>query len=166
MTDPEVLKKLLNKAGAILARRPHARGELRLKLLRHGGEADVDAALDRLQDLNLLNDAEYAYNFAFRRARHEGWGPLKVRQALVRRQVAPALAEGAVERVRDELGEEAMLEEYVERRCRRTGLPADRRGILRLMNHLRSRGYKEESIWTVLRHLIPAAVWQRYETGD
>ncbi len=57
MTDPDVQKKLLNKAGAILGRRPHSRGELRLKLLRYGAETEVEAALDRLQELNLLNDA-------------------------------------------------------------------------------------------------------------
>lgn len=166
MIDPDVQKKLLNKAGALLGRRPHARGELRLKLLRHGAEEQVEAALDRLQELNLLNDAEYAYNFAFHRAKLEGWGPLKIRQALLRRQVAPGLAETALERVRRAFGDETTLQEYVQRHCRRTGLPADRRGVQKLVAHLRRRGFFEDHIWAVLRQLIPAAVWQRHDSGD
>jgi regulatory protein len=166
VTDSEIRKKLLNKAGAILARRPHARGELRLKLLRHAAEPDVDGALDYLQDLNLLNDSEFAYNFASHRARVEGWGPLKIRQALLRCKVAPELVQNVVDRIRRDPANGPALREYVERRCRRMGLPADRKGVNRLVVHLRRRGYTEDSIWAVLRKLIPAAVWQHYESGD
>jgi regulatory protein len=166
VTDPEVQKKLLNKAGAILARRPHARGELRQKLLRHAEGRDVESVLDRLQDLKLLNDAEFAYNFAFHRAKVEGWGPLRIRQALLRRQVAPDIVRSTIERLRDNLADGSALQDYVLRHCRRSGLPQDRKGLSRLVAHLRRRGYHEDSIWAVLRQIIPAAVWQRDDSGD
>lgn len=166
MTDPDVQKKLLNKAGAILGRRPYSRGELRLRLLRYGAPAEVAAALDRLEELNLLNDAEYAYNFAFYRAKVQGWGPLRLRQGLLRRHVAPGLAESVLERVRRDLGDATTLREYIERHCRRCGLPADRTGVQRLVAHLRRRGFFEEHIWAALRDLLPATVRQRDESGD
>jgi regulatory protein len=158
-------KKLMSKAGALLARRAHTRGELREKLLRFADEPEVEATLGRLEELNLLNDREYAYNFASRRSRHEGWGPLRVRQALLRRRVAPDLVEHALRRVMEEAGDTA-LREYVEKHCRKTGWPQDRRGIQRLIGHLRRRGFHEDSILNALRLLIPAAVWQRFDTGD
>ncbi len=166
MTEPEIRKKLLARGGRLLGRRPYSRAELRLKLLPLAAEADVDSALDRLEELNLLNDADYAYNFAFRRASQEGWGPLKLRQALQRRRIAPDLVESTLDRVGREVEANVALREYVERRCRRSGWPADRRGIQKLVDHLRRRGFHEESIVSALRHLIPPAVWQRFNTGD
>jgi len=162
---PELRKKLLSKAGNLLARRPHSRGELREKLLRSGDEQSVEAALDRLQELNLLNDREYAYNFASRRVAQEGWGPLKVRQALMQRRVASALVDDTLERVAGECGDTA-LRAYVEKHCRKTGWPHDRKGIQRLIGHLRRRGFHEDSIISALRLRIPASVWQRFDTGD
>jgi len=162
---PQPTKKLLSKAGNLLARKAHSRGELREKLLRFGDMQSVEAALDRLQELNLLNDGEYAYNFASRRATQEGWGPLRVRQALLRRRVAPQLVDSALERVKAECGDTA-LREYIEKHCEKTGWPQDRKGIQRLIGHLRRRGFHEESIISALRPRIQASVWQRFDTGD
>lgn len=166
MTKPDALRPLFQKAGRLLARRPYSRGELRDRLLRAAEAADVEEVLDRLESLRLLNDAEYAYNFAAQRIRLECWGPLKVEQALERRRVPPDAIAAALERVEAELGEETALESFVDKCCRTAGVPRDRREIHRMIQRLRRRGFHDESIRSVLRKRIPAAAWRHFDTGE
>jgi regulatory protein len=154
------------KAGRHLARRQLSRSELASKLLREAGQAEVDAVLDRLEHVNLLNDAEYAYNLSFRRITQDGWGPLRIRQALLRRGIPSGLADSVLERVRREAGEERVLRQYVERRCRRGGAPADARGLRKLVSHLKRRGFRDSAIQGVLRNMVPDSLWERLNTGD
>ena len=164
--DDELLKKLLSRAGAILARRAHSRGEIRVKLAKFADPDDVERTLDRLEAVNLLNDADYAYNFASSRIRQQGWGPLKVRQSLLRRHVAPLVTEEALDRLRQEIGDDVILGDYLKRFCQKSGLPRDRKGIQRLINHLRRRGFVDETIYGALRRAVPEAAWENFETGE
>jgi SOS response regulatory protein OraA/RecX len=164
--EGEPAKKLLQKAGRLLARRAYSRGDLEMKLRRQADEDVTQAVLARLQELNLLNDEQYAYNFAHCRMRQDGWGPVKVLYALLRHGVASHVAESAIERVRVEAGDGTLLLQYLEGFCARHGMPQDRRTIQKLVSRLRRRGFQEEVIYEVLRQKIPAAAWQRFETGD
>ncbi len=164
--EAESPKKLLSRAGNLLARRAYSRGEMRAKLAGLAEADEVEAALDRLEALNLLNDSEYAYNFASGRMGAQGWGPIKVRHSLLRRHIAPQLIEAALDRVRAEVGDETILREYLNRHCRRAGLPNDRRGIQKLVGHLRRRGFSDATIYGTLRRLIPGAAWECFETGE
>lgn len=156
----------MQKAGALLARRSYSKGELRAKLQKFGEDEEVEKALSHLEDLGLLNDAEYAYNFAFCRIREMAWGPAKVHHSLIRRHVAPHLAESAIDRVHREISEELVLSQYLDKFGKRNGLPGDRRAIQKLVSHLRSRGFQEDRIWNALRERIPAAAWRSYDTGE
>jgi regulatory protein len=162
--DPN--KRLMQKAGKLLAVRARSRGELRLKLSSLAEEAQLEEFLDRLQELDLLNDAEYAYNFAVRRFRQDGWGPAKVFHSLLRHHVAPPAAESAIERVRQQTGDELLLQEYLERYFRKSEIPRDRKGIQKLVCHLRRRGFHEDIIFQILRRRIPAAAWGHIDTGE
>jgi regulatory protein len=164
--DSRKQQLLLRKSGSLLARRAYSRGELRDRLLRIAGKNSVDPLLDRLEQLNLLNDADYAYNFALRRLADDGWGPRKVRDLLLRRQVALAIVEQALERVCSEMGSERALENYMEKYRNRRGLPADLKGLRRLFSHLRQRGFEEAEVLGVLSRLVSPALWQRFETGE
>ena len=96
----EATDVLMKRAAAFIARRAHSRGELRRKLSAAAEEgaqkddakiysaAEIETVLDRLERLNLLNDAEYAYNFAFSRIHDSGWGEEKVREALMYKYMA------------------------------------------------------------------------------
>ncbi|HYK89706.1 MAG TPA: RecX family transcriptional regulator [Acidobacteriota bacterium] len=164
--EAELQKRLLNKAGSLLSRRSYSRGEMRAKLAKFAESDDIEATLDGLEALNLLNDAEYAYNFAASRIAQNGWGPIKVRHSLLRRHVAPDIVEGALERVRRESGDEIVLRVYLDRHCSKTGLPRDRQGIQKLVNHLRRRGFGDALIFSTLRRVIPDAAWEYFESGD
>ncbi len=164
--DAEIHKSLMKKAGALLARRAYSRGELRNRLAKIADELQVESVLDRHEQLNLLNDADYAYNFALCRIRQEAWGPTRICQSLLRRNVAQATIDRALERVGNELGQEPILIEYIKKRCGKRGLPTDPKGIRKLVMHLLQRGFSEDQIFHALKQVIPAAVLHRFETGE
>ena len=166
MMEADPVKKLMQKAGALMARRSYSRGEMRARLARHGEDRQIESVLDRLEQLNLLNDTEYAYNLAVRRMRQGGWGPDQVRALLLKRQVSSRTAEAALDRVRQEIGETGALESYLDRRSRARPLPGDPRGVHRLIMSLQRRGFARETIREILRQRIPATVWEDFETGD
>jgi len=157
---------LLKKAGALLSRRAYSRGELRDQLAKMAGEPQVESALDRLEQLRLLNDADYAYNFAFYRIKQQGWGPAKVYDSLLRRRVAQPTIEQALKRVRSELDDESVLMEYMRKRYGKQGPPATPKEIGKLVLHLHRRGFDESIILNVLKRMIPAEVLRRFETGE
>ena len=156
----------MQKAGALLARRSYSKGELRAKLEKLGNEEEVATTLARLESLGLLNDAEYAYNFASWRIKEMAWGGAKVHHSLLRRHVSPRLAESAIDRVHREISEDLVLSRYLDKLRKRNGVPRDRKAIQKLASHLRSRGFQEDRIWNVLREKIPAAAWRSYDTGE
>jgi len=164
--NPEIQKKILKKAGAFLARRAQSRGELKQKLMRLAPEPEVESALDRLEQLNLLNDPEYAYNFALCRMRQDGWGPAKIHETLLRRQVRESAILSAVERAQSELDEESVISEYVKRRFLKKELPKDVKVLRKLIVHLQHRGFDEENILRVLKRMFPAELIQHLDTGE
>jgi regulatory protein len=164
--DAELQKTLMKKAGLLLARRAYSRGELRMKLAKMAGDSEIESALDRLEQLNLLNDADYAYNFAVYRIRQEGWGPAKVRDSLLRRHLSQAIVESALERIRDELGEELALTDCIKKRCGKQALPANPKDVQKLISYLRRRGFDDDSIFRALKRMLPAAAIQHFETGE
>jgi regulatory protein len=164
--DAELQKAVMKKAGALLARRPYSRGELRMKLAKMAGESEIETVLNRLEQLNLLNDADYAYNFAVHRIRQEGWGPAKVRDSLLRRHLSRTDIESALERVRNELGDELALTECIYKRCGKQALPTNSKDVQKLISYLRRRGFEDDSILRALKRMLPAAATQRFETGE
>jgi len=156
----------MQKAGALLGRRAYTCGELRAKLTSAGDPVEIEEVLTHLQDVGLLNDEEYAYNFASRRINEMAWGDGKVYHSLVRRHISSHLAEAAIQRVHQEISEEVVLSRYLEKKASRGGMPSDRKGIRKLIAHLRSRGFSEDHIWRCLRDKVPAASWRRFEMGD
>jgi regulatory protein len=161
-------KTLLKKAAALLARRAYTRGELRAKISRLSDASQTDCVLDRLEQLNLLNDADYAYNFALRRITQDGWGPAKVMQSLLRRHVGQAVVETALDRVRAESGSgcESPIPGQIHKYCEKMGVPADAKQLRKLIAHLRRHGFEDDNILSALRQTIPAALLQRFETGE
>lgn len=162
----ETHKMLLKKAGSFLARRSYSRNDLRDKLAGLAGEAEIESTLKRLEQLNLLNDADYAYNFALYRIR-QGWSPAKVQNALLRHRIGMPIIECALERVRNEVGDQtAIILDYVQKHFGKKGLPSDQKGLRKLVLHLRRRGFDDENILSALVRFIPAAAMQLFETGD
>ena len=162
---------LMKRAAAFIARRAHSRGELLRKLI--GGHendeafnAEIETVLDRLEHLNLLNDAEYAYNFALNKIKDSGWGEEKVREALYDRAVAKAVVVRALDRVREEIAPEGMddaLMEYVKDYCRKHGTPSTVKEARKLAVRLAGRGFDEDRTAGALQRVIPPEIFRHFE---
>jgi len=157
MAEDDLQKKLMHKAGKFIGKRSHTRGELRLRLIKFGDAVEVEKVLDRLEDEKLLNDADYAYNFALGRIVEGGWGPKRVRQELRSRQVAPEVVEASLKRVQLEVSERSSLEQYVDRYCRKSLTLPDRKALRKFIAHLQRRGFHDQIIREVLRRKLPDA---------
>lgn len=160
--DPR--KTLLEKAGAILARRSLSRAELRNRLSAGADASLVEAVLDRLEQLRLLNDADYAYNFALHRVGRQG--SAKVRDALLRRGIAPEVADAAIARACGETDPRSALIEYARKYLGKSGAAPDEKGARRLLAHLRRRGFENGAVEDALKEVLPPAVMRRLETGE
>lgn len=85
----------------MLARRPHARRELALKLARRGyGHEEVETALSRFSRLGYLDDESFAA--ALVRRRSPTRGSALVAAELARRGVGREVARGALEAMTEE----------------------------------------------------------------
>lgn len=159
-------RKLLNKAAGLIARRAFSRGEMRLKLLKFAESPVVEAVMDTLEQLKLLNDADYAYNFAFYRVSREGWGPAKIRDALMRRHVQPSDITNALDKIHDALGDDFGLSDYLTRYFVKREIPKDPKSTRRLIQHLVRRGYRHGSILKALNRMLPSETMKYFGTGD
>src|ERR1035437_10526086 len=102
-----------------LAGRAYSTGELREKLRRRAERsAAVDEVLARLKDIGYLDDRRFAEGFAAARLANEKLGRTRVIQDLRRRRVAPSLAERTVQRVYQDVDEEALIEDLIRRKYR------------------------------------------------
>jgi regulatory protein len=108
----------------VLTGRAHSIGELREKLRRRAERAaDIDDVLARLKDIGYLDDRRYAEGFATARLSNEKFGRTRVIQDLRQRRVAPALAETTVQKVYQDVDEQALIEDWIRRKYRMAPRP-------------------------------------------
>lgn len=164
--NPEPRKRLQKKAAALLARHAYSRGEIRRKLLKTADASSVEFVLNRLEKLKLLNDREYAYNFALSRVGRDGWGPEKIRRALQNRRVSASDISSALDQIRSLVGDDYALADYLKKYFGKKGTPENLGDLRNLVTHLRRRGYHKTGIIGVLKETMPEE-WMRYfDTGD
>jgi regulatory protein len=136
-----------------------ARGvaELRRLLIRKGEpEADVDETIARLQASGVLDDANYARQFARSKALGAGHSRRRLQQELTRRGVAREVSDAAIEDVFTDEGvdEDAAIEKVARKKLRmlaKLDEPTQRR---RLYAFLARRGYESDDIARVTRLLV------------
>ena len=138
-----------------VARRAHARGDLRRRLLqKQHPPAAVDAALDRLRSAGLIDDARFAVDYAAAKARR-GRGPSRLARDLQAQGVERRVAEDAV---RTSLAAEGVdpieaVRALAEKRARQlSGLPAAVRKR-RLVAFLVRRGFNGGDVREVVESL-------------
>ena len=138
-----------------LAGRAHSSGELREKLKRRAGRAgDIDDVISRLKDLGYLNDQRYAEGFAQSRLAGEKFGKTRVIQDLRQRRVAPALAERTVQKVYQDVDEQALIEDWIRRKYRtapREGLFASEKDLGAAYRRMTRAGFRTGEILRALK---------------
>ena len=138
-----------------LARRAHARYDLRRRLLqKQHPPAAIDGALERLSAVGLLDDARFAADYAAAKV-HRGRGPARLIGDLLAQGVDRRVAEDAV---RSSLAAEGVdpaqaVRALAEKRARQlAGLPAAVRKR-RLMAFLMRRGFNGGEVREVVESL-------------
>ena len=139
----------------ILGGRAHSIGELREKLRRRAMRAeDVDDVLARLKQAGYLDDRRFAEAFAAARLSGEKFGRTRVLQDLRQRRVSPGLAETTVQKVYQDVNEEALIEEWIRRKyrlARREGLFQEEKDLASAYRRLVRAGFRSGEIIKVLK---------------
>jgi SOS response regulatory protein OraA/RecX len=89
-----------------------------------------------------------------------------VNDSLIRRQVAPAIIEDALQKVQNKADSKSAVLEYMQKRCGSRWPPTDPKDVQKLIMHMCRRGFDRDSIFDALKDSIPAAALQRFETGE
>lgn len=151
-----VIVRVYDRALAMLAARARAGAELRRLLVGKQEEpALVDAAIERLRDAGLLDDGDFARQFARSKALGAGMSRRRLRQELGRRGVASELGDDAIDEVFEEeqIDEESLVEAAARKKLRTlTKLDPETRRR-RLYGYLARRGYDADDIARVVRDL-------------
>ena len=138
----------------LLAVRARSRGELERRLAQQGfGEAVVAAALDRLAEAGLVDDAAFAAAYAESRAAR-GADARVIASELRDRGVAPGLAERVTDAVVPPEEQAERCRQVAVARLARLGDLAPEVRFRRLAGYLERRGYPAEVISTVLGDLF------------
>jgi regulatory protein len=136
------------KALGFLARREHAAGELRAKLIDRGYESTaVEAVLSSLGQQKLLSDERFVQEFVAARLRR-GSGPMKIREELRAKGVQGALVDEALQALKG-----SSVEVAATARRKRFGatLPKDTPERARQARFLQQRGFSMDDIRKVLK---------------
>jgi len=150
--DGEDLK---NYAVRTLGGRAMSAAELRQKLrMRAANPDDVEPLIETLKGYGLLNDGRLAESVAGARADSGAVGRHRVLSDLLRKRVAPKIAERAVSAAFDGKDETAMIEAFLDRKFRGKDLGAllrDRNKLASAYRRLRTAGFSGPASIRVLR---------------
>lgn len=137
---------LRGKALRLLALREHSRSELTRKLSPQADEADLDALLDHLVELDLLSDARFAHSYV--RSHAARFGVQRLRSELVRRGIDEMLIEEAItcETDQDELARARAIWKR-----KYASAPPDMKEWARQARFLQGRGFSTEIIRKLLK---------------
>ena len=140
-------KRAGEKALTLLEYRSYSKKELEDRLSRESGREAAKEAADRMEELGLLDDEDYARRLAEDLITRKGFSKSRVRQELCRRGLEKELAESAAEEFSRPPVE--AIREIVERKYAR--YLGDEKGRRRAIAALQRLGYRYEDIRVVLR---------------
>ena len=138
---------LKEKTIDLLARKPMSRRETEQKLRSwEAGEEEAAAICDRMEELGLLNDAEYARRLV-RHYSAKGYGARKLKDELYRRGVPRDCWDEALEQAGDN---RAAIEAFLEKKL--AGREVDRKELKKVTDALARRGFSWSEIDDAVRH--------------
>lgn len=141
----ERLKPVYDALSALCARREYCVADMRRKALQRL-EFDAAGAEEVVSSLvadGFVDDARYAAAYAREKSALSGWGPVKIRSALLARGVSREVVLEALGEI-DPARAEAKLEKVLETKWK--SLRDDPQGRLKLIRFALSRGYDYEPV--------------------
>ena len=141
----------------ILAARSCSEGELRDKLTAKGwvDAGVIEHCIERLKDLNYVNDALFAHSYARYRVSLKPLGRARLARELAARKVSRKTIDEALDLIFGEVAEETLIDRAIKRRIRTHGRPADRAAAKRMFDHLGRLGFEYDLISQKLRAMKP-----------
>jgi regulatory protein len=137
------LRHAKQKAYRLLSLRPHSAKEIERKLREKGFSADViKEALEKLHDLQYLDDIGFASQWARNLAVNKLWGNKKIIASLQEKGIAASLIPAAIEAARNEISEEEAVVNLIKKKLARkkAGL-RDIKEKKRIFQSLLGRGF-------------------------
>ena len=141
-------RRAFNTGLNLLSYRAHGKKELidKLVMKKHDRQS-AEAAADRLEELHLIDDGEFAQRLAEELIRKKGYSLKRVRQELLRRGIDRETAEQAVELL--DKNEQMRIIELIEKKYYRW--LGDEKGRKKVFNSLLRLGYSYGDINSALR---------------
>jgi regulatory protein len=149
-----------DQALSLLEFRARSVAELRSKLRQKGADgSEIEDVLRRLQDQKLLNDAEFAREFARTRVLGAGASRRRIVQELTRKGVARDIADRAVDDLQDSEGIDpsATIQRVAEKKWRSLAKLDDFTRKRRLYAFLARRGFNPDEIRRAIDQLLSNA---------
>ena len=103
------LKKAKEKALQLLSYKEYTAKQLSDRLARTAGEETAKLAVMRMEELGLVDDADYAMRFAHDLYTRKGYGPVRIRQEMRARGIGGELIEWAMSMLPQREAEELAL---------------------------------------------------------
>ena len=144
---------LLERAAALASRRALSRAEVRDRLLRSGeAPGPVEAALDRLEEAGLVDDARLASALLLSGWSRPGRAPERLLREVERRGIAAGTVRAAWASLvaAGDVDPSGALERETARRLAAAGGALDRRGFARVYNALLRAGFEPEAVEAAL----------------
>ena len=150
LLDADSFRRAYNKGLDLLSRRPHGTKELIKKLCEKGHEKEsAEKACDRLLELGLLNDEEFARILANELYERKGYGVKRIKQELAFRGIDREIAENAIESL--DIDTQTRIILVIEKKYK--GKINDEKGRKRAIDGLLRLGYSYSDIKSALNSI-------------
>ena len=151
----KLYEKTLKRAFNLLSAKPRSIAELRERLLEKDWAVEeiVTRVLTRLQELNYLNDEQFAAQYANSRLTIKAVGRNRLRRDLQRKKISSTVINQALEDVYTEHDEEALITKAITKRLRLKGKPTSREETKKLFDHLVRLGFNFDLVIKKVREV-------------
>lgn len=148
-------EKMMTTALRMLTARARSETQLREKLLAKEwlDHSLLDECIDRLKELNYINDSDFARNYALSRLQTRTIGKSRLARELAEKKVSREIIEQTLEAVFEEVPEGDLLEKAIAKYIRLHGVPNDPKSAKRIFAHLMRRGFQYDLIARRLRSI-------------
>ncbi len=158
LLDDGAYHEAMSRAGHLLASRPRTERELADRLIDAGFDEHVTArVLNRLRELKLVDDADFARRWIEERSRSKGLAGKALVAELVRKGVDEEVARATLEAAA--LDEEAAASELAASLVCKVAARPLREQAARVGRMLARRGYSDEAIESAVRSVLPPEGW-------
>jgi regulatory protein len=155
----------------VLGMRAHSTAELKRKLLgRAQSTSDANAVMAKLREYGMADDSKFSETFAASRRANSGFGQYRILRELRARQVAPGIAEKAVEHVFAGTDERQLAEDFLLRKYRGTNLAVflkEEKNLAAAYRRLRTAGFSSAaSLFVLKKYNREADQYDEVEGGE